>query len=71
MCTQLRESVEFSLVVLESYVESGLHARMPVMSCIGSVPRSSDDTDTIVHNWNNGILISDVEMTCQVGPQGE
>jgi len=72
---QLRESLDHSLVVLDRYTRShSLETRMPSLSCIGGGSRDTAATATpgsgssgaVVHDWTQGVVISDVEMICQV-----
>ena len=62
---QIAENIPTSIDVLESFVLSGgQDAIMPTPMCLGSVV---NETDSVIHNWTKGTVVSASEMICQVG----
>ena len=60
---QIMHGLDDSVTVLEHYVENMKDALMPSIQSIGSV---RDMSDSISHDWSQGIKISYREMACQV-----
>lgn len=61
----LRESMDISISQLENFLLLGQATRMAVMSCFGIV-KSDSSSEKMSHDWNNGIMIDETEMICQV-----
>lgn len=57
--------MDISISQLENFLLLGQATRMPVMSCFGIV-KSESSSEKMSHDWNNGIMIDETEMICQV-----
>ena len=57
--------MDVSIAQLENCLSLGRATRMPVMSCFGAI-KSEPSSEKMSHDWNNGVMIDETEMICQV-----